>query len=42
LKRAEAFRRRLLSQGRELEEKAVRQAINLMKKDIKEIMKGKK
>ena len=42
MKRAEAFRRRLPDQGRTNDEKVVRQAINLMKKDIKEIMKGKK
>jgi hypothetical protein len=38
LKRAEAFRRRLLSQGRKDAEKVARQTINLMKKDIQEIM----
>jgi len=42
MKRAEAYRRRLLDQGRTLEELAVKQAINLMKQEIKEIMDNTK
>ncbi len=43
MKRAEAYRKRLLSQGRTLEARAAQQAINLMKRDLKEIMtKGEK